>query len=125
MSISDNTPEQYVRNRRAEAWWARDQFVETNEIVSELKLPARRSSIIHERILEQIDDRLSEASLILESIMKKDTFKEGDQQLFSRAFELMDISRSGRVGYDVLWQALSFVGDNLGEADKQDLFNKV
>ena len=57
--------------------------------------------------------------------MKKETFKEGDEQLFARAFELMDISKIGRVGYDVFWQALAFVGDNIGDADKRDLFNKV
>ncbi len=125
MSASDIAPEQYVRNRRAEAWWARDQLIEAKDIVADLKSPSRRTSVIHERILEEIDGRLSEASEILEKIMKKETFQEGDEQLFSKAFDLMDISRTGRVGYDIFWQALAFVGDNIGDADKQDLFTKV
>jgi hypothetical protein len=57
--------------------------------------------------------------------MKKESFQEGDEQLFSRAFELMDLSRTGSVGYDIFWQALAFVGENIGDTDKQDLFNKV
>lgn len=117
-------PNEYVRHRRAEAWWARE-LVETEDVVNSLKSPSRRSSITQERILDQIKDRLSKASDILERIMKKETYAEGDQELFAKAFDLMDVSDTGKIGYEIFWQALKFIGEKLSEADKQDLFNQV
>ena len=57
--------------------------------------------------------------------MKKETYAEGDQELFAKAFDLMDVSDTGKIGYEIFWQALKFIGEKLSEADKQDLFNQV
>ena len=121
----DEEADDYVRHRRAEAWWARNQSISPGAIVNDLKSSSRSPSFSQESILQQIKDRLAEASTILEKIMRKEIYSDGDQELFAKAFDLMDISETGRIGYEIFWQALNFVGATISEADKQDIFNKV
>ena len=105
-------------------WWQTEQFGDldpADPAITHEQEAKEKAKKDQEALAAQ---RIAEASHILETLVKKDCFSEGDQDLFAKAFKLM-AAESGRVGYDVFWLSLAFVAGQIPESDRVELFNKA